>query len=229
MKKIFTALAVWGALSLPGTADDYWVSQYRASPGKFPALLELVEKTNWAAFEAGAPLMMRHSQGDHWDLMLLGKHGASCPKTCEQEMAKFEKAVDDLVDYDLSFLASSETSWTELNNLNADSGLYHIEMFQAAAGKHDALARQRRIENDYIEKIGLRANAVFTVSFGSDVDIFTLGFYRDMAHFAESPELTSDEFEQKAVEAGFKNRADISFHLRELIVGHQDTLAVKVK
>lgn len=231
MKKILLALFAWGAISLPSIAEEFWVTQYRAAPGKFPALLELVNATNWANMGERQPLMMRHSQGNHWDLMLLGQHGTHCekPDDCNAAMANFSQAADMLVDFELSFLATSASTWDELQTLNSESGLYHIEMFQAAAGKHAALSRQRRIENDYIEKIGQRANAVFDVSFGSDMDIFTIGFYRDMAHFAESPNLSSAEFETAAVEAGFKNRADISFHLRELIVGHQDTLAVKVK
>ncbi len=231
MKKILIALFAWGAISLPSVAEDYWVTQYRAAPGKFPALLELVKSTDWSKMGEPRPIMMRHSQGNHWDLMLLGQHTANCTKNaaCEKAMSNFSEKTNVLADFELSFLATSPTSWAQLSELNTDSGFYHIEMFQAAAGKHKALDRQRHIENDYIEKIGQQANAVFNVTFGSDMDIFTIGFYRDMAHFAESPDLTNEEFEVAAIEAGFKNRADISFHLRELIVGHQDTLAVKVK
>ncbi len=231
MKKLLLALFTWGAMSLPSIAEDFWVTQYRAAPGNFPALLDLVKSTDWSSMGEQKPIMMRHGQGNHWDLMLLGQHGAGCENNtaCSKAMADFSGATSELADFEISFLATSVSTWAELTALNSDSGLYHIEMFQAAAGKHAALDRQRRIENDYIEKIGQKANAVFTVKFGSDVDIFTVGFYRDMAHFAESPDLTPEQFEAAAVEAGFKNRADISFHLRELIVGHQDTLAVKVK
>ncbi|MEX0300280.1 MAG: hypothetical protein AB3N28_14495 [Kordiimonas sp.] len=230
MKKLLLAFVTWGAMSLPGIAEDFWVTQYRAAPGNFPALLDLVKSTDWSEMGEQKPIMMRHSQGNHWDLMLLGQHGSCANKaTCNRAMTVFSSATSELVDFEVSFLATSISTWAELTELNTESGLYHIEMFQAAAGKHSALDRQRRIENDYIEKIGQRANAVFTVKYGTDVDIFTVGFYRDMTHFAESPDLTSEQFEAAAVEAGFKNRADISFHLRELIVGHQDTLAVKVK
>lgn len=231
MKKILIALFAWGAVSLPSAAEDYWVTQYRAAPGKFPALLELVKSTDWSKMGEKRPIMMRHSQGNHWDLMLLGHYNTDCEKSapCTKEQDNFSQETSTLVDFELNFLATSKASWAEITKLDTDNGFYHIEMFQAAAGKHKALDRQRRIENDYIEKIGQRANAVFNVTFGSDMDIFTIGFYRNMAHFAESPDLTSEEFETAAIESGFKNRADISFHLRELIIGHQDTLAVKVK
>lgn len=228
MKKLLCAMGLF-ALSAPVAADDYWVSQLRAAPGKFPALLELVATTNWNAFEMGRPIVMRHSQGNHWDLMLLGKHKPQCNDECQKAAADFEQAVDALVDFDLSFQASSETDWSSLKTKDAESGFYHIEMFNAGAGKHAALMRQRIIENDYIRRIGQSPNDIFEVSFGSDFDIFTIGFYENLQAYAIPADVTAAEAETAAIAAGFKNRADVSFHLRELIVGHHDTLAVKVR
>lgn len=227
MKKLLCAVGLF-ALSVPAVADDYWVSQLRAAPGKFPALLELVTTTKWDTFEMGRPIVMRHSQGNHWDLMLLGKHRAQCDSACQKAAADFEQAADALVDFDLSFQAASETDWNSLKAKDAMSGFYHIEMFNAGAGKHTALMRQRVIENDYIRRIGQSPNDIFEVSFGSDFDIFTIGFYESLQAYAVPAEVTAEEAEAAAVAAGFKNRADVSFHLRELIVGHHDTLAVKV-
>ena len=227
MKKLFMAAGLF-ALSTTATAEDYWVTQYRAAPGNLPALLELIANTNWDTFEDGRPLVMRHSQGNHWDLMLMGKH-ADCSSTeCRQAADTFEKAANELVDFELSFLASSDTSWEALKEKDASTGLYHIEMFNAGAGNHDALMRQRIIENDYIRRIGQSPNEIFEVSFGSDFDIFTIGFYESMQAYAEPADVTQAEAEEAAIAAGFKNRADVSFLLRELIVSHHDTLAVKV-
>ncbi len=221
-------LAGFMALSTAASADTYWISQYRAAPGKFPALLELVTSTNWNAFEDGPPIVMRHSQGNHWDLMLLGKHADCNTNTCLQAAKDFENAANQLVDSDLSFQAMSDTDWSTLKAKDEVSGFYHIEMFNAGAGKHEALMRQRIIENDYIRRIGQSPNDIFEVTFGSDFDIFTIGFYESLQTYATPADVTPEEAEAAAIAAGFKNRADVSFLLRELIVGHHDTLAVKV-
>jgi hypothetical protein len=50
-----------------------------------------------------------------------------------------------------------------------------------------------------------------------------------MEAFATPSDLSDEDKEAAAIEAGFKARSDISFYLRTLISGHHDTLAVKVK
>ncbi|MFT5611705.1 MAG: hypothetical protein ACI9WC_000384 [Arenicella sp.] len=55
-------------------ADNvYQVSLLRASPGDMPALIELAKASK--AELKGEMLIMRRSQGDHWDLMLLSPAG----------------------------------------------------------------------------------------------------------------------------------------------------------
>ena len=228
MKKLLVIASMLFASS-SAMADDFWVTQYRAAPGKFPALLKLVKNTDWQVLPAGAPIMMRHSQGNHWDLMLLGNNAECETSKCQTTLSAFEQAVDQLVDFDLTFLASSSTSWKELKAINEETGLYHIEMFQAGSGNHEALMRQRVIENNFIDRIGQNPNEIFEVSIGSDFDIFTIGFYKNLQVYATPADVTQEQTEAAAKAAGFKNRADVSFLLRELIVGHQDTLAVKVK
>ena len=227
MKKLLIAAGLM-ALSNSVAAETYLVTQYRAAPGKFPALLELVANTNWDAFEQGRPIVMRHSQGNHWDLMFLAKEQACVARECSQAASQFEKDVNELVDFELRFSATSKTPWADIKAKDSVSGFYHIEMFNVGAGKHDALMRQRLIENDYIERIGQSPNEIFEVSFGSDFDIFTIGFYESLQAYSVPADVTQAEAEAAAKAAGFKNRADVSFHLRELIVGHHDTLAVKV-
>ncbi len=230
MKKLFIALFVSFLLTAPSTANDYWVNQLRAAPGKFPELLDFVKTTNWTVGFGPRPIMMRHSQGDRWDLMLLGPAKSACTShDCKTARKAFASKLNDLVDYEMRFTASSETSWQQLQAEAQNTGMFHIEMFNAAAGKHDALLRQRKIENIYLEKTGQVTNAIFTVNFGSDVDFFTIGFHESFESFAKQGPPSSEEAEKAAIEAGFKSRADISFHLRELIMGHHDTLAVPVR
>lgn len=226
----FSAAVLAGIFTAaPGaSADEYHVSQYRAAPGEFPALLELISNTNWAAFGTERPFVMRHSQGNHWDLMLLDKATSCMSEHCASAMKMFNHSVSELVDFELNFIATSDKSWDELQTIADGKNLYHIEMFQAGAGKHESLMRQRIIENDFIERIGQEPNVIFDVQFGSDFDIFTIGFYKDLQTYAKPANVTPEQSEAAAIAAGFKNRADVSFLLRELIVGHQDTLAVRV-
>lgn len=213
------------------SADEYLISQYRAAPGNFPALIELVKHTKWSAYGSDKPVIMRHSNGNHWDLMLILKHNLGCKTdiACAEMSKNYENALNDLVDFHLSFTASSETSWASIQRQNENAGLYHVEMFKAAAGKHRALLHQRHIENGYLSLTGQLTNVIFTNNLGSDFDVFTVGFHASLKSFATSPDLTTEQIEKAATDAGFKNRADISFNLREQIVGHQDTLAVPVK
>src|SRR6476646_10613862 len=51
----------------------YKVSLVQAAPGKLTDLIDLYKQRGTALSAAGdeSPLWMRHSQGDHWDLMIL--------------------------------------------------------------------------------------------------------------------------------------------------------------
>ncbi len=230
IKKLLIIATTLAGITPNAIADEYWISQYRAAQGKFPELLEAVKNTDWKALGFDAPIMMRHSQGNHWDLMLLGSGETSCTtEACEKAHTVYENKVNSLVDSEVSFTAKSDVSWADLKTLNETSGLYHIEMFMAGAGKHTALLKERQMENDYLERIGIKPNVIFETVYGSDVDNFTVGFYRDLVQYAEHPDMTPAEMEAAAKASGFKNRSDISFLLRELIVGHHDTLAVKVQ
>ncbi|UTW56425.1 hypothetical protein [Kordiimonas sp. SCSIO 12610] len=230
IKKLILTAATLFAFQQNAVADEYWISQYRAAQGKFPELLDVVKATDWKALGFDKPIMMRHSQGNHWDLMLLGAGSTSCETdACSKAHDAYETVINTLVDSEVSFTAKSDVSWTELQKLNETSGLYHIEMFMAGAGKHEALLKERQMENDYLVRIGIKPNVIFETIYGSDVDNFTVGFYRDLVQYAKRPDMTPAEMEAAAKASGFKNRADISFLLRELIVGHHDTLAVKVQ
>lgn len=231
MRAFWAAIAGLLAIASTANAEQYLITHYRAAPGNFPALLDLHTQTDLNFYNGSAPVLMRHSQGNHWDLMVLTKLNPACEEQvpCKTMLEGLDNAAADLVDFEHRFVARSETSWEMIQKQNETAGLYHIEMFSAAAGKHEVLLRQRHIENDYLARTGQQTNVIFTVAMGSDVDAFTIGFHESMKAFAETPDLPAEACEQAAVEAGFRNRADISFHLRELIVGHHDTLATKVK
>ncbi len=59
--------------------------------------------------------------------------------------------------------------------------------------------------------------------------LFTLGFYRDLKHYAESADIPEKDQEAPAKAAGFEGASHIGTYLRNLISEHHDTLAVAVK
>ena len=196
-------------------ADNFRVTTLRASPGKLESLIAEVKA--YRRQMRDSVIIMRHSQGDQWDLMLLEPAGS--------EPAKAED-FGELVDFQQGLLAGSDSSFSQLKASADETSLYHIEMFHALAGKKDALVDQRVRENQYLQVTGQTTNAVFVTSFGSDVDVFTVGFHKDMHAFSEGPSVSDATAEKAAVEAGFKNRADLGFYLRSLLISHHDTLAV---
>jgi hypothetical protein len=211
------ALSLLAALLFSATsalADSFRVTTLRASPGQLETLIDEVRA--YRQQQAGKVIVMRHSQGDHWDLMLLEPAGAN-------PTDGFDFGA--LVDFQHDFLADSDDSFASLNNSAGETSLYHIEMFHALAGKKSALVDQRIRENQYLQETGQTTNAVFVTSFGSDVDVFTVGFHTDMQAFSGGPTVSDAQAEKVAKEAGFKDRADLSFYLRSLLISHHDTLA----
>lgn len=197
----------------------YRVSTVRAAPGSFPELLERIGSRRDSPFN---PLVMRHSQGDQWDLMIVEAINPS-----EAMKASFLDGSDALIAFEEDHFAYGP-SWEAVSAAYNDNGFYHIEMFEAAAGKTDALLEQRRMENVYLSATDQNPNMIFRRAAGSDVDVFTIGFHKDLEAFAAPSDVSDDDKEAAARAAGFKGRSDISFYLRSLISGHHDTLAVKV-
>ena len=100
-------------------------------------------------------------------------------------------------------------------------------MFNAVPGKAGELLEQRRMENVYLNATGQQTNMIFRRAAGSDVDVFTIGFHKNLEAFAAPSDVSDEDKETAAKAAGFKGRSDLSFYLRRLISGHHDTLAVR--
>jgi hypothetical protein len=64
---------------------------------------------------------------------------------------------------------------------------------------------------------------------GAAWDLFTVGFYRDLKHYAESADISESLQEEAARAAGFESTRAIGPYLRSLIRLHHDTLAGAVK
>jgi len=220
----------------------YKVSTMRAAPGEFENLLDWIAALKASDYfedaREHAPFVMRHSQGDQWDLMLISPmenwtvhHSKSAGKRRDKAVEKHGAMLapgDGFIAFDEDHFAYGPPL-ADLEAAFAGNAFFHIEMFEAAPGKAGDLAEQRRMENAYLSATGQTTNMIFRRAAGSDVDVFTIGFHESLEAFAAPAPVTDEEKEAAAIAAGFKDRADISFYLRALMSGHHDTLAVKVE
>jgi hypothetical protein len=227
---------------VPGFAAEtpflYKAAWVRAAPGRLLELIELC-KNHWTTYDAAGderPLWFRHSQGDQWDLMFLFPVGTySDYYTRAPRRAKAEAAQPDFVrNFD------SCVSWREdqyvlgppletVKKAFIGAGYYHIEIFVSLPGKQAELRKEREMENAYSKGIGRPETLIFTRDQGADWDLFTLGFYRDAAHWAESYGVPKDKRDSAARAAGFTDSDQIGAYMRTLILMHRDTLGTPIR
>lgn len=245
MRRTLLALLVTG-LPLPMlTAQQYRVELVRAAPGALLDVIELYRIQARIAVAAGEepPLIMRHSQGDQWDLMILAPIPPLEQYFAPERTDRWDRAahtVGAVSSRDFETRLRTRIAWREelfaagppheeLRGRRGGAGFFHIEMFRALPGKHAALLEQREMENAYLRSAGWPDNLVFERVAGAGWDAFTVGFYRDLQHFAEDSDLSDEALEEAARRAGFEARSRIGTYLRTLIDSHHDTLATLVR
>ena len=205
----------------------YHVMLMRAAPGRLLDLMDhlKVQAETRRAAGRGSSFLMRHSQGDQWDLMLLDLVPDGVVSLPEQRA--FEPRLDSLI-------AWREDLWVRGPDPDAvdaklsGAGYFHVEMFVALPGKRAELLAQRKMENAFLQEIDRPLNLIFVRAGGAAWDMFTLGAYRDLKHFAESADIPEDVQERAAVAAGFEAANRIGTYLRSLMAYHHDTLATAV-
>ena len=208
----------------------------QAAPGQ---LLEVIDslKVMQAGYKDGGdepPLWMRHSQGDHWDLLLL------FPVKSYSEYYSSERMAKRGVQQSAWAKINAAIAWQEdvfvfgppleeLKTAFSASSYFHVEMFQALAGKQAELFKERMMENVYLNTLKRPQNFIFVRDQGAAWDLFTIGAYRDLRHFAESAGIPEADQEAAAKTAGFASANRIGPYLRTLISSHHDTLAVSIR
>ena len=218
----------------------YRATLIQAAPGKLLDLVDLY-KTGWPATKDGGdepPFAMRHSQGDRWDLLLLFPMGSWGDYYAPERIRRREQARA----ASTAALArlNDDLSWTEdvfvigppleaVRGRLADAGFFHVEMFEALPGKLAGLYRQREMENAYLQALSLPQNLIFVREAGAAWDLFTIGAYRDLKHYAANGDAPEAKQDEAAKAAGFEGVKAIGPYLRTLISLHHDTLAVSVK
>ena len=215
----------------------YKVSLVQAAPGKLTELIAL-DKSRFADLKAAGdelPLWMRHSQGDHWDLMILYPMGSYADYYQSDRIAKRSKAEAKSTKQLPEEIAWQEDLFVygpplpELRKAFANGGFFHVEMFISLPGQFADLLKEREMENAYARAIKEPENFIFVRDQGAAWDIFTIGVFRDLKHYAESADVPAKDQEAAAKAAGFDAPSQIGPYLRRFIREHHDTLAVAVK
>lgn len=220
----------------------YKVSLVQAAPGKLPELIDLYKARAAAVQAAGdeAPLWMRHSQGDHWDLMILSPMGSYAEFYKPDRIAKRQQAGQVQAAQAIAAKIAENIAWQEdlfaygppladLRKAFAGGAFFHVEMFIALPGKFADLYKEREMENAYAKAIKEPENFIFVRDQGAAWDIFTIGVFRDLKHYAESADVPAKDQDAAAKAAGFEAPSQIGPYLRRFIREHHDTLAVAVK
>jgi hypothetical protein len=245
MLRRVSIIAVILLAAAPARADYLYKALFlRAAPGKLLDTIALY-KSRMPVYDASGdarPFLMRHSQGDQWDLLLLFPMESwtayfSADRVANRERAAREAGVPQ-AEFARRFyeaVAWHEEVFVEGPPLEEvrkrwdGAGFFHVEMFISLPGKQAELRREREMENKYLEGVGRHGNLIFTHDQGAAWDLFTIGFYRDLPHYAESAGIAPEKAEASARAAGFRGTADIGPYLRTLIASHHDTLCVTVK
>jgi hypothetical protein len=150
-------------------------------------------------------------------------------------VARRQKAERDFVEKYRELIAWQEDLFvygpplTDLRRAWSKAAFFHLEIFQSLPGKQTDLYKEREMENAYQRTLKRPENFIFVRDRGASWDLFTVGLYRDLKHYAESVDIPDKDQEAAARAAGFETSNRIGPYLRTLIAAHHDTLAVAVK
>jgi len=244
-KSFLRATALMAILLAPLAASAqqqrylYRTELIQAAPGKLVELIDLYkQKSAFDQQDGDEPaLWMRHSQGDRWDLLRL--------VPMQSYSTYYSAARVDLRDRIIKAAGFAtkihdDIAWEEdifvygpplepLRKAFAEGAFFHVEMFESLPDKRAELYHEREMENAYSAALGQPTNFIFVRDQGAAWDIFTIGVFRNLKHYAESSDITPDAQAAAAKSAGFDSPADIGPYLRRFIRLHNDTLAVALK
>lgn len=222
----------------------YRLQLLQAAPGRLVELIDVVKRHAALAATGGeeTPVIMRHSQGDHWDLAVLWPMGEwtayyGPPRVAKREAAAratgragadVERELDALVSWheDLYLRGPSVDA---LRAHVKDAGLMHYEMMQALPGRREALIEERRMENAFNRNRGRGETLIFVREAGAAWDVVTLGVYRNWTQYAESDLIPREVSEEAARKAGFSGADGVGPYMRTLISTHRDTLGPQIR
>lgn len=238
---VVSALPASGAAqtAIPPRPELYKFVTIQAAPGKLPDLLALYRQ-RWPVMTANGdetPIVVRHSQGDRWDLLVIYPIGSFTSFYSPERMARREAAgqASGLPNarfqerlYELIAWHEDVFVWgpplAELRAYVAGATVAHLEMMQARAGQHEALTRQRHMESDFNVNRGRPRMLVFTHQEGAAWDVITLDAWKDWRQYGEAQMVPADVSEAAAKKAGFASADAVGVAMRSFINTHHDTL-----
>jgi len=215
----------------------YKAKLVQAVPGKLLEVIDLLKASQAGSRDAGdeLPLLMRHSQGDHWDLLVLIPMKSYADYYSAERIAKrmqtlgaTQATLDELITWQEDVFVYGPPL-ADLRKALDSSAFFHVEMFDSLAAKQSDLFKEREMENAYLKALKRPENFIFVRDQGAAWDMFTVGAYRDLKHYAESAGISEADQDAAAKAAGFEAANRIGPYLRTLIRSHHDTLAVSVK
>ena len=238
MKNFILAFFLLASITISAQEQLYKVSLLRAKPGELLPLIDQINEDidSYRNFLQHKPYQLRHSQGDHWDLMVIYPIQALNSYFDESEVSRralsqtLEKPYGDKFFDLVAFQEEAIFKGPDVGTFNEhfeEYALFHIEIFTALSGKQQELLEQRAAENVFYAGIDHRPNFIFTRVLGPSWDNFTIGVYTDLHDFA-GPEIPFEREDKAAKDAGFEGVNYIGSYLRSLIAEHHDTLAWKV-
>jgi hypothetical protein len=232
-------MAPLAASAQPQPRYLYRTELIQATPGKLVELIDLYKQKSALDQQAGdePTLWMRHSQGDRWDLMRLIPMQSYSSYYAATRVEFRDRRIKTA---GIATKIHDDIAWEEdifvygppleaLRKAFAEGAFFHVEMFESLPEKRADLFHEREMENAYSAALGQPQNFIFVRDQGAAWDIFTIGVFRNLKHYAESSDVTPDAQAAAAKSAGFDSAADIGPYLRKFIRLHHDTLAVAVK
>ncbi|MFN8062995.1 MAG: hypothetical protein U0Q12_27835 [Vicinamibacterales bacterium] len=234
-----TCGAASAQVPMPPRPELYRFVMIQAAPGKLPDLLAAYRQRA-AVITAGGdelPILIRHSQGDRWDLLVIYPTGSFTDYYSRERIAKRDAAAaasgvsgaafqEQL--YDLIGWHEDVFVWgpplAELRAYLQGTTLAHLEMQQALGGKHAELVKQRYMESAFNVGRGRPAMLVFTHEQGAAWDVITLDAWKDWRQYGDAQMVPADVSEAAAKKAGFASADAVGVYMRSLISTHHDTL-----
>jgi hypothetical protein len=240
MRAFLFAVLFCGTLVLQAQDQLYQVKLIRAAPGKLLEVIDLLkaDMKNYQAYGIEQPYLIRHSQGDHWDLMMIypiNDLATYFSDDFQKGLAGSNSLGKDYGDPFFQQISHQEESIVKgpgkalFHDWFRQYGYYHVEIFTSLAGKQAELLREREMENVYLEEINRRPNFIFTKVTGAAWDIFTIGCYTGLKDYAASADIPIEDENRAAKKAGFESVYTIGSYLRSLILVHHDTLGGAVR
>lgn len=220
--------------------DLYKFVTIQAAPGELPELLAVYRQRLPVLASNGdeLPILVRHSQGDRWDLLVIYPMGGgfaefyAAGRAARRDQAATASGVTNAAFQEQLY---AHIAWhedvfvwgpplAELRAYLAGTTVAHLEMMQARAGQHEALTRERYMESDFNVNRGRPRMLVFTHEQGAAWDVITLDAWKDWRQYGEAQMVPAAVSDAAAKKAGFPNADAVGVTMRRYINTHHDTL-----